>query len=153
MGTLFRFFPRSPAGSLVRSLYSIVALCLISIGPWLLPQSSGAVAVDMIGGFKSPTRIAAAASGDIYVADHKKGDVVILASDGRKIGTIADFSSPLGVAVHEFPPLTDCSKYKEKKDKCKDQSLSEGQTLYMSVTKGKVNEKVKPSLLKLFSHG
>lgn len=128
MGTFFRFFPRSPAGTLVRPCSSIVALCLISIGPWLSPQSAGAVAVDMIGGFKSPTRIAAAASGDIYVADHKKGDVVILASDGKKIGTIAGFSSPLGVAVHEFPPSTDCSKYKEKKDKCKNQSLSEGRT-------------------------
>jgi DNA-binding beta-propeller fold protein YncE len=103
---------------------------LIIVGIWVLPQSSGSVAVDKIGGFKSPTRIASTVSGNIYVSDHKKGNVVILDSDGRKIGTIDGFLSPLGLAVHEIPPSIDCRKYKEKnkKDKCKDPIIGEGVT-------------------------
>lgn len=118
-------------GSLVRLRFIIVAVCLAVLGVWLLPQSSGSVAVGQIGGFKSPTRIAAAVSGDIYVSDHKKGEVVILDGDGGKIGKISGFLAPLGLAVHQILPSIDCRKYKEKKhkdDKCKDPLLSEGRT-------------------------
>ena len=53
MGPFIRSFRRSPAGSLVRLRYlMIVVLCLIVTGIWVLPQSSGAVAVGKIGGFK-----------------------------------------------------------------------------------------------------
>lgn len=117
--------------SLVRLRYIIVAVCLAVFGAWLLPQSSGSVAVGQIGGFKSPTRIATAVSGDVYVSDHKKGNVVILDGTGGKIGTIGGFLAPLGLAVHEILPSIDCLKYKEKKykdDKCKDPVLSKGRT-------------------------
>ncbi|MFC1837841.1 NHL repeat-containing protein [Thermodesulfobacteriota bacterium] len=49
--------------------------------------------------------------GDIYVADHKKGDVVLLDDAGRWIRSIAGFTAPLGVAVFEAPPLFDCPEF------------------------------------------
>lgn len=93
--------------------------------------SAEIIAVNNIGGFKSPTRIATTESGKIYITDHRKRAVVILDDEGKKLNTLYGFKAPLGVAVHETAPVENCEKHKDRKnkDKCKNPTVTEGQIL------------------------
>ena len=75
--------------------------------------------------FISPTRLTIDESGKIYVSDHKKGDVVILDSDGGLIKAFSGFTAPLGLAVVKTPLLFDCPEYiaKRFKGRCSDKTF------------------------------
>lgn len=104
---------------------AVTVACLAALAQ---PISAETVAIDQIGGFKSPTRIVMSDSGDIYVADHKKGSVEIFDEAGDKIGALNDFKAPLGLAVLETPPSGKCLKYKRKQGKCKEWAFVPGRT-------------------------
>jgi DNA-binding beta-propeller fold protein YncE len=111
--------------------YAAVVISFITVLP-ARDVSAEIIAVNNIGGFKSPTRIATTESGKIYITDHKKSAVVILDDEGNKLNTLYGFKAPLGVAVHETAPVENCEKYKDKQnkeDKCKDPTVTEGQIL------------------------
>jgi sugar lactone lactonase YvrE len=96
-----------------RKHYLLFGTVVVTVFLLFLTQTALAeiIAVDQIGGFKSPTRIAIAESGDIYVADHKKGTVEIFDNEGEKLGILDGFIAPLGVAVHETPSTLECEKW------------------------------------------
>lgn len=83
-----RYFP---SGAII---FVIVCVMLQACSP-SSDRAGSAQDVD----FQSPTRIAISESGIIYVSDHKKGYVEILNDEGRKIGDLRGFASPLGIAV------------------------------------------------------
>lgn len=78
---------------------AVVAVCCASVlacsPSGNKPQSNKEV------DFISPTRLTISESGDIYVSDHKKGNVVLLDSEGGLVETFAGFTAPLGLAVLE----------------------------------------------------
>jgi DNA-binding beta-propeller fold protein YncE len=111
--------------------YAAVVISFMTVLP-ARDVSAEIIAVNNIGGFKSPTRIATTESGKIYITDHRKSAVVILDDEGKKLNTLYGFKAPLGVAVHETAPVVNCEKYKVKKkkeDKCKNPTVTEGQIL------------------------
>lgn len=118
-----RFFPGCFSLAIL-----IPAVAFSALLVWVSASAATTVAVDRIGGFKSPTRLAVAASGAVYVSDHKNGKVVIIDGSGARIGAIEGFGAPLGLAVRETPPSLVCRKFKEKNGKCKDGVLQAGQT-------------------------
>ncbi|MDX1777238.1 MAG: NHL repeat-containing protein, partial [Desulfobulbales bacterium] len=75
------------------------------------PVSAETIAIDQIGGLRSPTRIAVSVSGLIYVADHKNGSVAVFDAAGNKTDTLEGFKAPLGLAVLETPPTGKCFAY------------------------------------------
>jgi DNA-binding beta-propeller fold protein YncE len=112
---------------------TVIAAC---VGILVQPLAAETVAIDQIGGFKSPTRIVVSNSGSIYVADHKKGSVVTFDGAGNKIGVLSGFSAPLGLAVLEIPASIECTKYSGKKGKCKEWTTIPGKTYLFVGDKG-----------------
>lgn len=55
--------------------------------------------VGQLWGFYSPTRIALAPSGEIYVSDHERGAIVIFDNAGVRTGMIQGLGLPLGLAI------------------------------------------------------
>lgn len=65
------------------------------------PVLAGTTLVNQVKGFYSPTRVALARSGDIYVSDSERGVVVIFDSAGLRTGMITGLGVPLGLAIWE----------------------------------------------------
>lgn len=114
----------------------VCAVVAVSLAFPARPVSAEIVGTGQTGGFKSPTRVAVAPSGDIYVTDFRKGTVEVFDSAGNNKEIIKGIKRPLGVAVYLIPPVVECEKYKEKEDddtgnqiKCKNPNEFPGQTV------------------------
>ncbi len=94
------------------------AIVFITIMALAAPVLTESVVVNQISGFQSPTRVALTNSGNIYVADHAQGVVVVLDSTGSRIETLKGLIAPLGLAIFEAS-LPECTKFKGKSGKCK----------------------------------
>lgn len=103
----------------------IVLLAMTALGT---PLFAAPVLVDQVGGFGSPTRVALTSQGDIYVADHDRGVVVVLDHTGKRVGRMTGFKAPLGLAV--FEPPTELSM----NDKCKEKEKEKDKEKYECIT-------------------
>lgn len=70
----------------------------IDVPPDEVPFVSHVVA--KLGVFRSPARIVLGKDGLLYVADAKRGQIGIIDSEGKRVGTLTGLKNPLGVAVY-----------------------------------------------------
>lgn len=80
-------------------LFSAFALILITFTCTTLFAETALV--NQVKGFYSPTRVALANSGDIYVTDYERGVVAIFNNAGLRTGMITGLWAPLGLAIWE----------------------------------------------------
>ena len=81
--------------------------CCIALSIWwAVSRASGQVtapAVKPLGAYaqalRAPARVAADATGSVYVTDPQAGQVIVFDAVGRAVATHAGFASPLGIAV------------------------------------------------------
>ncbi len=98
-------------------LISACIIVLIAMTALAAPLRAAPVLVDQVGGFQSPARVALTSWGDIYVADHGRGVVVVIDQTGKRVGTIKGFKAPLGLAVFETADAKQKDKEKDKPKK------------------------------------
>lgn len=67
------------------------------------PEPEPSAAVDHLLGFRTPTRLALARDGVLYVSDTGRGAVARVSLEGRRLGTLSGFVRPLGIALFEPP--------------------------------------------------
>jgi DNA-binding beta-propeller fold protein YncE len=85
--------------------HSIIARVGIALIFILLaaPLSAELMVVDQMKGIKGPARVVVSSTGDIFVTEHDMGRVVVFDSTGKKIATLVDVESPLGLAILDVP--------------------------------------------------
>lgn len=63
------------------------------------PEASTRPVLDSVGGLESPSRMAMADDGRVFVSDTKRGIVAVFNAVGERVGTLAGLTSPLGLAL------------------------------------------------------
>jgi DNA-binding beta-propeller fold protein YncE len=92
------------AGQIIKiSPHLFTMAAFISMAAFTVPANAELVVVDQMGGLSGPARLAVSSTGDIFVTDHDRGQVVVFDSTGKKITTLVDMESPLGLAILEIP--------------------------------------------------
>jgi DNA-binding beta-propeller fold protein YncE len=83
--------------------HGLVTLACVVLTTLALPAVATYVVVGRMPMSGIPSRVAVSSEGEIFVADHDKGQVIVFDAAGVRIRSLNDLGAPLGLAIIEAP--------------------------------------------------